>query len=631
MLGSAANKSSYDSDHHHFKDHVSEHRLFKRRVVVSLLLLLAALLVLILRFHTLQIEQYEDYVTQSDNNRLQVRPIPPNRGLLIDNRGRIIAENKAIRTLSLVVERVDDLDATLKELSELVDISTRNTENFQKALKWRRRPYEPVPLKFKLSDDEVARIAVNEHRLDGVELTGQLVRYYPYHDLFAHVLGYVGRIDEREQGRFDEKQKQLYAGTQSIGKIGLERFYEDDLLGLVGQEKIETNARGRALRAVDSLAPQAGNDVELFLDIDVQKKAAELMQGRRGAVVAMELETGGVISMLSAPSFDPNLFVTGISSKDYRGLNENLDLPMFNRAIQAQYPPGSTLKPMLGLGGLENKIISEYSRVRDPGWYQLEGDDRLYRDWKKGGHGHEVDLYKAIVQSCDIFFYDLGHRMGVDLMHAFGEYFGLGERTNIDIPNERRGLWPSKEWKRNVRGLAWYPGNNLNMSIGQGDVLATPLQLAAMTVAMANQGKFIEPRLAKRVAGKETTKVVRSVYKGEQKNWDLVYKAMKDVVHSPRGTAQVLNKKLKFTMAGKTGTAQVVSIAQEGEYDSEALSERNRDHALFVGYAPVENPLIAVAVVIENGEKSSKAGAVAKGVMAAYLQNIHPLEFADVE
>ena len=377
---------------------------------------------------------------------------------------------------------------------------------------------------------------------------------------------------------------------------------------------------------VDSLAPTAGQDVELFIDVDMQKQALEAMDGRRGAVVAIDVETGGIVALLSSPSFDPNLFVTGISSKDYRALNDNFDLPLFNRAIQAQYPPGSTLKPMLGLGGLENGIISQFTRVRDPGWYQLENQERIYRDWKREGHGWNVDLHQAIVESCDVFFYDLGKRMGVDKMHAFGRYFGLGERTNIDIPSERSGLWPSREWKKNVRGTNWYPGNNLNMSIGQGDVLATPLQLATMTLALANRGKYIEPRLAKKIGGIETAMVVRSSYEGNAANWDLVLSSMKDVIHSPRGTAKALNKNLAFTMAGKTGTAQVVSIAQDEKYDSEALSERNRDHALFVGFAPVENPRIAVAVVIENAEKSSKAGEVAKQVMNTYLTYSKPLE-----
>jgi penicillin-binding protein 2 len=325
--------------------------------------------------------------------------------------------------------------------------------------------------------------------------------------------------------------------------------------------------------------------------------------------------------MVSSPSYDPNLFVTGISEKAYRQLNQSRNLPLFNRSIQGQYPPGSTIKPLLGLGALEYGIITSKTRIPDPGFYQLENDDRLYRDWKPEGHGAHVDIHDAIVESCDVFFYDLGFRMGVDRMHAFGQFFGLGEKSYVDIPSERSGLWPSREWKKKTRGLHWYPGNSLNMSIGQGDVLATPLQLAQMTATLARKGDYIEPRLAKSVDGVPTEKIRRSNYEGEDDNWDVILKSMRDVVHGIKGTAHVVAKGMAFEMAGKTGTAQVVSIAQDGEYDSESLSERNRDHALFVGYAPFDDPKIAVAVVIENGEKSSEAGIVAREVMSEYLKH----------
>ncbi len=616
-------KSRLAGDHHqHFRDHHSEARVFQRRVLLSLLGVIVLLGLLLYRFYDLQIINHQDYATQSDRNRIQVRPVPPNRGLFYDVEGNILADNRAVQTLSLTVERINDVEATIETLGQWVEITDRDKENFYRGLKWRRRPYQAVPLKYNLDEEELARIAVNEYALSGVSIEGQLVRYYPYGALFAHVAGYVGRINEREQAAFDEAQQLSYAGTTSIGKIGLEREYEAVLHGEVGQEQIETDARGRVLRVVDSIAPIAGENLGLFLDLDLQQKALEVMDGRRGAVVALDVETGGVLAMLSSPSYDPNLFVTGISSKDYRALTTSRDLPMFNRSIQGRYPPGSTLKPMLGLGGLEYDTITPKSRVRDPGYYQLENDERLYRDWKQGGHGATVDLYQAIVESCDVFFYDLGFRMGVDKMHAFGELFGLGALTNIDIPSESPGLWPSREWKKRERGLNWYPGNSLNMSIGQGDVLTTPLQLAVMIATMARKGELIEPRLVRTVAGVPTVPVTRSVYEGEPEHWELVLRSMKDVVHSVRGTAQSINKDLDFTMSGKTGTAQVVGIAQDEEYDSEALSERNRDHALFVGYAPAEEPKIAVAVVIENGEKSSKAGQVAKEVMRAHLHNL---------
>ena len=607
----------------HFRDHLSEARAFRLRVLTSVLFLCLMVGVLTYRFYHLQISNYQSYVTQSDRNRLQVRPIPPKRGLFFDARGRVVADNRAVSTLNLTIERVRDLDATIARIGEILPLSDSEIESFKKSINWRRRPYQSVPLKFDLSDEELARIAVNEYAIEGLSVEGQLVRNYPYGPLLTHTLGYVGRINEAELSRFDNDDLARYAGTDSIGKIGLEREYESILLGQPGQETIETDARGRVLRVVDEVSPKAGSDVHLFLDLDVQQKAEALMAGRRGAVVALDVASGGVLALVSTPSYDPNPFVTGISSSAYRLLNQSRDLPLFNRTIQGQYPPGSTVKPMLGLGGLKYRLISPDTKIFDPGVYQLENDERVYRDWKKGGHGGRVDLHRAIVESCDIFFYDLGFRMGVDRMHTFGDQFGMGQRSGIDIPNESTGLWPSREWKRTVRDQAWYPGNSLNMSIGQGDVLATPLQLAAMTATIARRGEYIEPRLAARIAGEATEAHIRGRVEVEPEYWSLVMESMRDVVHSARGTALVVGRGMRFEMAGKTGTAQVVGIAQDEEYDSEALAERHRDHALFVGFAPYENPQIAIAVVIENGEKSSKAGAVARDVIAEYLRVKH--------
>lgn len=615
-------KATMRGDHHRFKDHKSEARMFKRRVVFSIFSLFILIAVLVFRFYDLQVSSYESYVTQSDKNRLQVRPVAPNRGLFFDAQGRILAENRATSILSVTIERVDDLDATIEELSNIVDLSDREKANFHRALKWRRRPYEPVPLKYHLSEEELAKIAVNEYRLKGVDIDGRLVRHYPYSHLFTHVLGYVGRINERELSSFSAEQAENYAGTHNIGKIGLEKFYEPRLVGKVGEETIETDARGRVIKVINEsiVAPAPGENIQLFLDVDIQQVAIDSLNGRRGAVVAIEIESGGILSLVSSPSYDPNLFVTGISQKEYSELNQSRDLPLFNRAIQGQYPPGSTIKPILGLAGLEYKVINEHTEVHDPGWYQLENDDRIYRDWKPEGHGDHVDINVAVAESCDVFFYDLGFRLGVDRMHAFGKHFGMGDKTNIDIPSERAGLWPSREWKQKARGLHWFPGNSLNMSIGQGDVLATPLQLAQMTATLALEGEYIEPRLAKYIDGERSPKKVRAIYEGESNNWKVILESMKDVVHHIKGTAHVVSEGMDFLMAGKTGTAQVVGIAQDAEYDSEALEERHRDHALFVGYAPYDNPKVAVAVVIENGEKSSRAGLVARDVMRAYLE-----------
>jgi len=603
----------------HLKDHYQEARIFSHRMVVAILAIVLLLGVLLARLYNLQVVNFKNYVTQSDRNRVQVQALPPTRGLIFDRQGQLLANNRPSYTLTLIKEQINDLDMTLALLAELVELRPDELEGFHKRVGQRRRPFEEVPLSYRLTEDEIARIAVNEYRLPGVKVSAELVRDYPLNNMLAHSVGYVGRINDREVAKFDEEKYRRYSGTHTLGKIGLEKYYEDVLLGEVGYQYVETNARGRVLRVLERIEPQPGADLALFLDANVQKEAIEALGERRGAVVAIDVATGGVLAMASTPSYNPNLFVTGISYKDYNALNRSLDLPLFNRTIQGQYPPGSTLKPMLGLGALHHRAVDTRYRVRDPGYYQLEGEERFYRDWKKEGHGSRVDLRQAITESCDTYFYDMAYRLGIDSMHSFGSNFSLGERTGIDIPSERKGLWPSRQWKRSARGLAWYPGDSLNVGIGQGDVLTTPLQLATMMATLANRGKFIQPRLVQTIEGKKTEALVQQMYSVSDEHWDYIFSAMENVVHGVRGTAQSIRRGLKYKMAGKTGTAQVVGIAQGEEYDSEALRERQRDHALFVAFAPVEAPKIAIAVIVENGEKSSKAAKVARRVIDRYL------------
>jgi len=598
-----------DNDLHRLKDIKTEARLIGSRISVAFVGVLLLFGILIFRFYHLQIVNYEAYVTRAESNRIQVQPVPPNRGLIFDRNGVLLAENRPSYTLSIVKERTPDLEKTLAAVATLIDVGEDDLANFRKALSQRRRPYESVPLRYHLTEEEIARIAVNEYALEGVEVEAQLVRYYPYGELFAHTIGYVGRISERELANFDDQMYRRYSGTHSIGKIGVEKYYEEELLGEVGSQHVEVNAHGRVLRTLERIDPVPGKDIYLNLDIEVQKAAAEAMAGRRGAVVAIEVATGGLLALVSTPSFDPNLFVTGISVQNYRELNESPDLPLLNRTIQGQYPPGSTLKPMLGLGGLESRVITPQWRIRDPGFYILENSERRYRDWKKYGHGNQVDLHQAIVESCDTYFYDLSVRMGVDRMHPLGAAFGLGSRTGIDIPSERAGNWPSRMWKKAVRGLPWFPGDSLNMSIGQGDVLATPLQLAVMTAGLATRGIIHEPRVVERVGNEKVLAPAEVRYEAREENWDSVAQAMEAVVHSARGTAKVINRGVTYRIAGKTGTAQVIGIAQDQEYDRDKIHERNRDHALFIAYAPVEKPEVAVAIVIENGEHGSSAAA----------------------
>ncbi len=628
------------SDPVQLKDHYLEARIFSHRLIVMLVLVLGLLGVLVARFYNLQVVHHEAFVTQSDRNRVHVQSIPPTRGLIYDRNGVLLAENRPSHTLSIIKERVKNLDATIARLREIVSISASDLEKFHERLKHRRRPFEPIPLHYRLTEEEIAALAVNKYLLDGVEVEAQLVRHYPFGELFAHTVGYVGRINERELESFTEEDERRYSGTYSIGKIGLEKQYEAQLLGEVGYQNVETNARGRVLRVLERTDPQPGQDLYLYLDSRLQAAARDALGEFRGALVAIEVETGGVMAMVSNPSYDPNLFVTGISYKDYTALNTSRDLPLFNRAIQGQYPAASTVKPLLGLAALYNKVITTSYTVWDPGYFQLPNDDRLYRDWnhKRGGHGR-TDLRKAIEQSCDVFFWDVSHKMGIDAMYAFGREFGLGQRTGIDIPSERPGNWPSREWKRAARGLPWFPGDTLNTSIGQGAVLVTPLQLAVMTAALAGRGKYHAPTLLKEMSADSDYSVLdpfnpEAELPEEQQpfvsaldnmnikseDWDYIIGAMVDVVHGRRGTARSIRQGLDYKIAGKTGTAQVVGIAQDEEYDSEALAERQRDHGLFIAFAPADHPQIAIATIAENGEKSSAAAKAARKVFDAYFR-----------
>lgn len=607
------------SEQKHFKDHHRELRIFTRRVVVTVCITLAMLALLLSRYYNLQVTNYQNYATQSDNNRVLVQTIHPKRGLIYDANGELLAENRPSYALSLTPENIQDIDQTIEVLAALVDIDERDVKSFRKSLKG-RRPYQAVPLRYRLSEEEIARIAVNEYRLPGVEVEAQLVRGYPKPFLFSHTVGYVGKINDEEWNRFTEEEQQTYKGLQTIGKIGLEKYYEKELFGDNGFQHVEINARMRVLRTLNREPPTPGQDLYLHIDSRLQQTAFDAMNGRRGAVVVIDVNNGGILTMLSTPTYDTNLFVTGISYKDYDALTKSLDLPLFDRAIQGRYPPASTVKPSLGLAALATRTITTRHTIFDPGWYKLDNDERLYRDWKRHGHGR-VNVHKAIVQSSDTFFYDTAFRMGIDNIHKYGKQFGLGEYTDVDIPNERKGLWPSRQWKRAVRRLPWFPGDTINVGIGQGDALATPLQMAVMAMTLANKGVRYQPQLVKSLGDETVPKKVVSIMDGvSERHWNAIHKAMYDVVHAPNGTARRIGRNISYKMAGKTGTAQVVGIKQGEEYDSEALKERHRDHALYIGFAPYEDPQVAVAVIVENGEAGSSAAApVARKLFDAHL------------
>lgn len=607
-----------------FRDTSAERSIFRNRTIVLGSIIFLMLCGLAWRMMYLQIDLHEKYRDLSENNRIQLKPIAPNRGLIYDRNGVLLAENVPAYSLTLVPERVRDLEQTIAYLDQLIGISERHREQFEKRRKYRRRPFEPVVLRHKLSEDEIARIQVNRSFLPGVDVEARLVRHYPQGDTFAHVLGYVARINQKEQQKLDEDEdtKRQYSASRYIGKIGIERRYERDLHGQVGYQKVETNARGRILRVIEQTDPVPGDDITLQLDTRLQKLAEKEMQDYRGALVAIDIASGGIISLYSNPSYDPNLFVTGISHKDYSSLRNNPDLPLFDRTRRGQYPPASTLKPFVGLAMLDANITSWEEQIHDPGWYQLPNDKRVYRDWKRRGHGL-VNMETAIVQSCDTYFYETAVRTGIDTLSPFLAQFGFGRDMTLDVNNTLAGLLPTRDWKRAHNGSFWYAGDTVNLGIGQGYMLATPLQLATATAVLANRGKWVTPRLIY-AHNDELDSIphpdIPDIKLQNEQHWDRMFRAMEKVISSPWGTARRLRARLKYPIAGKSGTAQVVGIKQNEEYDSEALQERLRDHALFIAFAPVEKPEIAIAVVIENGESAGRtAGPIAQSIINEYL------------
>ena len=606
------------SDYQAISDPRLERRLSQRRVFVVLIVVFLLCIGLVARYYSLQIKHHERYATLSDENRIHVRTVPPTRGLIYDRNGVILAENLPSYTLSIVRERAENIDKLLLDLKELIGLTDQEIQQFQTQRNQFRRPYDGIELRYQLSEVEVAKLAVNEYRLPGIEVEVQLIRHYPLGQIYAHTLGYVGRINAKEKARFDPD---LYEGTRVTGKTGVEKQYEDSLLGLVGYEHVETDARGNVLRVLEREDPVPGQNIWLHLDSRLQAKIYELLEGKRASMVAIDVKTGGVLAMASLPSFDPNLFVTGISSKNYNSLLYDGDKPLFDRSVYGQYPPGSTLKPMYGLAGIAEGIVSPDFSVNDFGFFQLPNEERRFRDWKKEGHG-KVDLRVAIEQSCDVYFYELGYKAGIDILSKYGSLFGLGKSTGIDLPSESYGVMPSRDWKREYRRFAWYPGDTINASIGQGYTLTTPLQLANMTAILARRGGDITPSILRAMDQPHflfenpETRVVEA----QKDHWDLVYQGMEDVLHAVRGTAYSVSKGMNYRMAGKTGTAQVVGIDQDAEYDSEQLKERQRDHALFVGFAPAEEPRIAVSVILENGELSTNAAMLARKLIDEWMR-----------
>jgi penicillin-binding protein 2 len=613
------------------KNHFRETRLFTSRVVAALVLTVVLMTLLVARLADLQIFKHDTYTVLSDQNRIHIHAVPPTRGLIYDRNGVLLAENLPSYRLEIIAEQVENMDATITALRQIINISDDNVTTFQTRLT-RTQRHKPVPLRTRLSDEEVARFAVNRHRFPGVDTVARLYRHYPQGNLGVHALGYVGRISERELQQIDRAN---YEGSDYIGKTGIEKFYEDLLHGEVGVEQVETNAQGRTLRVLDHTPPVPGLNLHLSLDTELQHIAEAALGENNGAVVAIDPTDGSVLALASVPTFDPNLFVGGIDHKTYRALQSSHDQPLFNRALRGRYPPGSTIKPIIALAGLEYGLVDPDTTTYCPGWYMLDGDERKYRDWKKTGHG-SVDLTRAIVESCDVYFYDLALTLGIDRLSQFLEPFGFNDLTGIDTSGELTGLIPSRAWKRRAKREPWYPGETLITGIGQGFFLTTPLQLASATATLSQYGRHLQPRMVIATEDPDSGEKIGfpavpnvAVPMVNRANWDYIIHTMTQVVHSPRGTARRIAPEGTYRIAGKTGTAQVFGIKQDEEYVAEDISKRLRDHALFVGFAPVDTPRIAVAVVVENGGSGGAVAApIARKLMDHYIHKILSREAA---
>ncbi|MCS3903165.1 penicillin-binding protein 2 [Methylohalomonas lacus] len=569
------------------------------------------MVLLVSRIAYIQIVRHDHFTTLSQDNRVKILPVAPTRGLIYSRDGVLLAENQPSYNLELIPERINNLDRTIERLGQIVAIDQNDVDRFYDTLK-RIRRFERVPLRLNLTDAEVARFAVRRHEFPGADVSARLKREYPLGELTSHVIGYVGRIDKNDQKRIDLAN---YSGTSHIGKTGVERSYEDQLHGKVGYEQVEVNAAGRVLRVLDRTPPVSGKNVRLTLDISLQRAAQEALSGRRGSIVAIDPRNGEVLAMVSNPGYDANLFVDGIRPAIYNALRDSPDRPLFNRALMGQYPPGSTLKPFVGLAGLEYDVRVPDTDTWCPGWFSLPNSSHRYRCWKKHGHG-QMNLNEAIAQSCDVYFYSLANDLGIERMHEFLERFGFNKKSGIEIGPESDGNVPSRQWKKRVYGQPWYPGETVIAGIGQGAMLATPMQLASATAILANHGKVVTPHLLEETYDPVSGEVIKDYEPKESRieltepaDWGRIEQAMRDVVHGDRGTARRIGQGADYEIAGKTGTAQVIGIAQGEEYDEETVLERHRDHALFVAYAPVEEPRLAVAIIVENGGSGSGTAA----------------------
>jgi penicillin-binding protein 2 len=618
------------------KDQNREVELFVGRATTLFVLVVLMLGLLVYRLLELQLWNHDTYKSRSDDNRIRVQTLAPPRGMIFDRDGRLLADNQNASSLALVIDSVPEPTVSIERIAALLELSDTQRSEMIARVESNRRPDAPLVVVDSLSEEQVARLAVNRHLIPGAEVVNRLVRHYPYAEIAAHAVGSVRRLSDEDLRRVDPVQ---YSATEFIGKRGVEAFYERALHGQVGYQKAESDALGRLRQTLDVQSPMAGKDLHLHLDIDLQRAGVAALAGRRGAVVALDPRNGGVLAMVSQPAYDPNFFVTGMSEAVFASLSTSDYVPLFNRATNGQYAPGSTFKPIVGLAGIALEATTWDTVVEDRGAFQLPGQERVYRDWSwtkdnSGGQGM-VDLRRAIYRSSNVYFYDLASRLPIrDLVEIAGQ-FGLGRNLAVDIPSASSGLLPDPIWKQGAKGLPWFPGDSVNMGIGQGDLLATPLQMAVVAATLANRGRLVQPRMLRGIdtplqndaeASVPATQIAIEQITAE--DWENMVASLEDVVHRGNqgfrrnGTAWAyIGQDIEYRMAGKSGTAQVVEISQGEEYDEETLSEFDRKHAWFIAFAPVENPTIALAVLVENGGGgSSVAGPVARAVLDAYMQ-----------
>ncbi len=606
------------------KNFLHEQYYFRLRLGFAALVVLTLFAVLAFRFSYLQVSQYNHYQTLAENNRISLVPIIPNRGLILDKNGVVLAHNFFVYTLEITPAKVKDLETTIAEISQLVEVSTLDRKRFNK-FREQSHSFESVPIRTHLNETEAAKFAVNHYRFPGVEIKSRLFRHYPLGKLGSHMVGYIGRINDKDLINLENSgDLSNYKGSDHIGKSGLEQFYEQHLHGTTGFQQVEIDADGHAVRVLSSNPPIPGDNLILSADSKLQEIAETAFGERRGALVAINPKTGEVLSYVSQPTFDPNLFVDGIDTENWKLLNESLDKPLINRPLRGIYPPGSTFKPFAALAGLEAGKRTPPFSIHDAGFFTLPGSGHRYRDWKPSGHGM-VDMQRAITISCDTFFYGLAMELGIEKLTSFVRHFGFGRKSGLDIKGEIEGLLPTPEWKMRRYKQPWYPGETVIVGIGQGYTLVTPLQLAQATAILANNGVAMKPHLVTQIqnslTGKNqiTSNVIQDKLELDPSNIDIVRRGMIDVT-LPGGTAASVGANSGYAIAAKTGTAQVIGIKQNEKYNEHSIDERHRDHALFIAYAPADDPKIALAVIVENGgHGGSAAGPIARKVMDYYL------------